>query len=92
MNGQLDKEVQKVVDGLGKERDFISKKIIALQKYISEQDPASNGLCNYYLRGLISKQIKALIDYLTELDELITECKGFSKEGANAIKGIVERL
>ena len=92
MNAQGDKKVQQIVDGFGKERDFISKKILALQKFISEQNPASNGLRNYYLRGLISKQIKALTDYLTELDELITECKGFSKEGANAIKGIVERL
>ena len=91
MNAQRDKEVQQIIDGLGKERDFISKKIIALQKFVSEQNPATNERASFCIKHTINKQIKALIEYLGELDDLIQDIRN-GMDGAKGLKGIVERL
>ena len=91
MNAQRDKEVQQIIDGLGKERDFISKKIIALQKFVGEQNPATNDQASFCIKNTINKQIKALIEYLGDLDDLIQDIKN-GMDGAKGLKGIVERL
>jgi flagellar biosynthesis chaperone FliJ len=90
------KEIQAIIDGLGKERDFISKKILGLQKFIDEQNPATNQHSSY-IRRTATKQTAALNEYLGTLDELIKDLQNDIQFFASmplpkGLKSIVERL
>lgn len=91
------KEIQAIIDGLDKERDFISKKILGLQKFIDGQNPLVREGMACHIRRAAEKQAVALNGYLGTLDELIRDLNNdreyyLTTTLPKGLKSIVERL